>query len=356
MALPASLSFPGRDAFRQQALCYAVAALGGALFFLIHTPLPWMLGALCAVAAAQLAGLPLAASRRARNIAALVLGCALGLNFTPAAAERLLRDVPLCLGAALATILVGLLLMPVLAWLARIDRRTALLSSLPGGAADMALLAEGMGARPAIVAVLQLLRVVGVVVLVPSGLALLGGLHSSRAAGGVGGALHWPGFLLLLALGGVGVFVLTKARLRNAWLLGGLVAALGFTASDISLTGMPSWVTGTAQVLLGAQLGTQFERATFLGGRRLLTVALLHVGLLTAGCALVGLLLAFTGRASPGVLVLATAPGGVAEMSITAQAMALDVPIVVAFHLVRIFLTALLVQPICALFGRWGWI
>ena len=52
------------------------------------------------------------------------------------------------------------------------------------------------------------------------------------------------------------------------------------------------------------------------------------------------------------MLVLATAPGSVAGMSITARTLLLDVPVVVAFHLVWIVLGPLLVQPCTSLLRR----
>ena len=345
---------PDRRRLGRFALGYGAALLGGSAFFLLGTPLPWMLGALTAVAAASLAGAPVDASRTLRNLGALVLGCALGLYFTPQAAARILADWPLILLAALSTLAVGLALAPLLAHLARTDRRSAFFASMPGGVAEMALLAESYGAKPAFVAVLQLLRIVGVVVLVPAAIALLGGISrvpSERAL------LPWnlPGLLLLIALGGVGTFVLTKLRIRNTWVLGGLAVGVGFTTMGVTLSGVPPWLVATAQVVMGAQLGTQFERATFVGGRRLLSVAALHVALLTGGCSLIGLAIAWATGASPATMVLATAPGGIAEMSVTAKTMALDVAVVVAFHLVRIAVTAVLVQPVSWLWRKWGW-
>jgi len=43
-------------------------------------------------------------------------------------------------------------------------------------------------------------------------------------------------------------------------------------------------------------------------------------------------------------LVLATAPGGIAEMCLTAQALQLGVPVVTAFHATRVVTLLLLVQ------------
>ena len=351
---PGRPSFPDRGELGRHALCYALAAAGGGAFFALGVPLPWMLGALVAAAAARLAGIPVVASRRLRNFGALVIGCALGLYFTPATAERLAHDALLAAVMALATIAAGLALSPVMARVGGMDRRTALFASVPGGVADMAILGESYGAKPAAIAAAQLLRLVGTVVMVPAGLALLGGLHRDAAERSIL-PFDLGGLVLLVALGGVGTWALTRLGVRNAWLLGGLAVSLGFTATSHALSGVPNWVVAGAQVFMGAQLGTQFERATFVGGRRLLFAATLNIVLLMLACALIGAVLSWASGTSPGTAVLATAPGGVAEMSITARAMSLDVAMVAAFHIVRIFLTAALVQPLCWLYARLGW-
>ncbi len=351
--LPGRPAFPDRRTLARYALCYALAALGAALFALAGVPLPWMLGALVFAAAGRLAGLPVLASRRGRNVGALVIGCALGLYFTPATAARLSADAPLAAAVALLTIAAGLALSPLMARLGGLDRRTALFASVPGGVSDMAILGESYGAKPAAIAAAQLLRLVGTVVMVPAGLAILGGLHRGAAERAVL-PTHAPGLLLLVALGGLGTWALTRLGVRNAWLLGGLAVSLAFTATGHALSGVPNWVVAAAQIFLGAQLGTQFERATFVGGRRLLGAAALNIVLLALACAAIGAALSWASGASAGTAVLAAAPGGVAEMSITARAMSLDVAMVAAFHVVRIFLTAALIQPLCWLYARLG--
>ena len=53
-------------------------------------------------------------------------------------------------------------------------------------------------------------------------------------------------------------------------------------------------------------------------------------------------------------MILATAPGSITEMSITAQALHLNVPVVTAFHVVRILLVIMSVSPVFAALRRLG--
>jgi uncharacterized membrane protein AbrB (regulator of aidB expression) len=48
-------------------------------------------------------------------------------------------------------------------------------------------------------------------------------------------------------------------------------------------------------------------------------------------------------------MILATAPGGLAEMTITAQALKISVPLVVAFHLFRVVIVNIGTQYIFTL-------
>ena len=57
----------------------ALCALGGALCARLGTPLPWMIGATFAMAAAQVAGARLVALPGGRNAGMMVVGVTLGL-------------------------------------------------------------------------------------------------------------------------------------------------------------------------------------------------------------------------------------------------------------------------------------
>jgi uncharacterized membrane protein AbrB (regulator of aidB expression) len=59
---------------------------------------------------------------------------------------------------------------------------------------------------------------------------------------------------------------------------------------------------------------------------------------------------------APATLVLATAPGGIAEMSLTAKTLQLGVPVVTAFHVIRMVAILTLTPRIYRLISTWrGW-
>jgi len=142
----------------------------------LHTPLPWMIGPLLAVAATRVAGWPVDALPGGRQAAQWIIGTALGLYFSPLVAQRVSGFVWLLVLGALFAIAVGYLCGYLLSVLGGTDRTTAVFASVPGGAAEMAVLGERFGARVDQVAAAQSIRILLVVVTIPSVFAALG-LH-----------------------------------------------------------------------------------------------------------------------------------------------------------------------------------
>src|SRR5438445_12871271 len=60
-----------------------ICAAGGVLFSALRAPLPWMLGPLLAMAFGKFLGADLASPKGGRATGQLIIGCALGLYFTP---------------------------------------------------------------------------------------------------------------------------------------------------------------------------------------------------------------------------------------------------------------------------------
>ncbi len=335
------------------ALGLGFGAFGGAVFAALSLPLPWLIGALVAVAAARLSGAPAEASVPLRNACLGVIGVALGAYFTPAAAALIVVKAPLLLVAAAITLAFGALLAPLLARRAKVDMATAWFSAIPGGVADMAMLAQSYGGRPAHVALAQSLRVCAVVVLVPNLFALAG---LSGDVPQISALLPFrPGWLLLLLLlAWAAGWALVRAGVRAGWMLGPLALSGGLAAAGIAPSGVPAWLSAAAQVALGTSLGAAFGRETIRPLRRYLPHAAAQVLMMMAACGAAGLLLAWLFGEPAGTMLLGTAPGGVAEVSLTGKVLGFDVALIVTLHVTRIFLVTLLTPPAFRLLHRRG--
>ncbi len=332
------------DKLLRIALGIAIGGAGGAIFAVLHLPLPWLIGALVATAAARIAGLPVAGHAKMRNVFLGVIGIALGLYFTPATASLLMAKAPVLLLAALITLAIGGALAPVLARRGKVDMATAWFSSLPGGAADMAMLAEAYGGRPSHVALAQSIRVCAVVVLTPNLFALAGLKGNVPQIATILPFL--PGILLLQFLGGLAAaLLLVRLGVRAGWVLGPLTVTAVLTASGVTLSGVPSWLTAFSQVVLGSSLGAVFGRESIRPLRLFLPHAISQVLLLMGSCAGAAVLLGWLFHEPIGAMILGTSPGGVAEMSLTGKVLGLDVALIVTLQVTRIFLITMLTPP-----------
>ena len=88
--------------------------------------------------------------------------------------------------------------------------------------------------------------------------------------------------------------------------------------------------------MLGCALGSRFERRSLQSAPRFMAAVLASVAVAMTVAAVFAALLAWTSGLPFATLVLATAPGGIAEMCITAKVLQLGVPLVTAAHVTRV--------------------
>jgi membrane AbrB-like protein len=196
----------------------------------------------------------------------------------------------------------------VLSLLAGTDATTALFSSVPGGAAEMTILGERFGARVDEVAAAQSLRILIVVVSIPSIYAALR-LHGADPFVAGDTEVHWPVLAPLLAATAVGGFVMQKLKAPNAFVLGALAVAIPLTAFAFTASAVPRWLINVAQLLLGCALGSRFNRSFLPRAPRFVGAVALTVVLAMILSALFAIGLARMTGLHPATLVLATAPG-----------------------------------------------
>jgi hypothetical protein len=154
--------------------------------------------------------------------------------------------------------------------------------------------------------------------------------------------------LLVATLGG-GV-VLDRFRVPNAYVLGALAIAIPLTVAEINLSAVPRPLTNAAQLLLGCALGARFEREFLRQAPRLVAAVVASVAAAMLLSALFAVAIAATTDIRLATAVLATAPGGIAEMAITAKVLELGVPLVTAFHVTRVVMLLTCTAPV------FGWL
>ena len=328
---------PARDSWINPVLALLLCTGAGAAFAWLKTPLPWMLGPLAAMALCNFAGGALRAAPGGREAGQVVIGTALGLYFTPLVAREVAAYWPLLVIAALFAILLGVFGGWTLSRIAGTDRTTAFFASVPGGATEMTLQGERFGARPDRVALAQSLRILMVVILVPFALTY-SGAHGSDNYQPAATPLHWQRLALLLGLSAAAGFALRRLRVPNAFMFGPLAMVIPLTAAELQFSSLPSVLSNSAQVLLGCALGARFERSSLAAAPRYVAGVLASVVVAIALSAGFAFALARISGIAWSTLVLALAPGGIAEMCITAKVLQLGVPLVTAAHVVRVLI------------------
>jgi membrane AbrB-like protein len=341
---PAAESTPSRSP--RHMLLAAVVALAGALVAdALQLPLPWFTGPLLAVAGAAMAGVPLAAFAHARDAGQWIIGIVLGLYFTPEVVREVLRLAPWIAAATLFMAVQGLAGAWLLRRLTGESGTTCFFAMAIGGASEMAAQAERHAARVDRVAAAHSLRIMLVALIVPFALQWAGaqGLDPYDPAAR---EFRAAGFAVLLAVTGAGAIVLLRFGAPNVFMIGPLLVAAALTAGGIELSAMPAAVANAGQWLIGLALGVRFTPEFFRAAPRyLLAVALVTLAYLGAA-ALFGAWLAAPAGLATATAVLATTPGGIGEMAITAKVLKLGAPIVTAFHSIRMVLVVLTVGPL----------
>jgi uncharacterized membrane protein AbrB (regulator of aidB expression) len=105
-------------------------------------------------------------------------------------------------------------------------------------------------------------------------------------------------------------------------------------------------------VLLGAVLGARFDREFLVAAPRFVASLAVSVTITLVLAALVGCGIAWGSGAYVGSALLAAAPGGIAEMSITARVLRIGVAFVTAAHVVRYIVVVLLTVPVYRAIAR----
>ena len=298
-------------------LTFAIGGTGGLILAQLGAPAPWLTGAMLAVAAAALAGLP----DWLRTLAFILLGTSIGSSVTPETFNAI-RLWPGSFGllfvAIVATTAAGTLhLTRLRGW----DAMTARYSALPGAFSQVVVLALRSGADLPRIALAQSLRVFVLVALLPW---LIPGGENGGLPIGQAVELTVGGTVVVLALGGLFGILLERLGVPAGALLGGMLASALLHGTGLVVGRLPGPLLLIGFVATGCVIGMRFRGAsplqmvsTVRGG--LESVALAVV--ITAGIALA----AQQWLGLPyGQLWLAYAPGGVEAMTIMAFALGFE--------------------------------
>jgi hypothetical protein len=296
----------------------------------------------------------------------ILLGLFIGLRVTPETRQVLRVMGKPAMLVSIWWLVAALLTGALLYRFSSLDLATALLSSVPGGVAEMSLLSLSLGGNPAMVALLQSLRLASVLFCVPLLTPYVrrrfgGGANAcpcspekkpaggeaegaSTRNGGTAPSLAPGGRLLSVSAAAAGGAFLSFLHVPAGAFLGAFLSTgiLGFFG--IRLAGLPPVLRTVAQIGLGAIIGSRFDMQML----RSLENLLLPILFTTVFMLLWGFVLAFLlhrlTRWNTMTCFVSTCAGGLSQMGIIAEDIGADPVAVSILHLIRLF-TILIVMP-----------
>lgn len=314
------------------------AVLCGFLAWWIRFPLPWMIGAMVFTSSVRLLNFRVLVPVQTRKLGQILVASSVGLSFTPDALRQMgSLAIPMVLTAVL-TIFASILVARVLTRMAHINPRSAILSILPIGPVESAVLAKQYSVSTGPVVFSQALRIVLIVVLIPPVIVYLDGTIADPVMILRGTEWTFLGSSLLFALGVAGALVMAKLRSPNPHFLGAIIAASIGALISLPVSPYPYLVLAGAQIFLGIWLGAAIDRELFKSAGNFIFALVLTSFMMIAFCIILGLTLAWATGQPWQVMILSTAPGSVTEMSLTAKILQEGLAVVTAFHITRILI------------------
>ncbi|MSO93212.1 MAG: AbrB family transcriptional regulator [Rhodospirillales bacterium] len=319
------------------ALALVIGTLGGALFAYLQLPLPWMTGPLLATTVATMSGIPLKGPGGVRGIVVAVIGTMVGSSFTP----NVIDEAGRWIGTIVAMVVFILLLMASVSYTLhrhfKFGPATAYFSAAPGGFNQIMVLGSALGGDDRVIALIQSVRVTLTVLMIPFWFRLLEGYDPDRAMpfakiGDIGAF----DATALAACAVAGYWIGVRIRLPVPALIGPMILSATLHLTGVTAASPPNEFVNLAQIVIGTSAGCRFTGITvrrvfgtlMIGG--LTTVYMLAVTLASA------LALEYAFDLPFAKVLLAFAPGGLAEMVLVSLAMGIDPAFVSVHHLVRL--------------------
>ena len=314
-----------------------IGTVGGAIFAWMNLPLAWMLGAMVATTATSLGGAKLYVPGPMRSVMVAIIGVLLGASFTPEIIDKA-REWPLTIACLLLHL--GLLVSVLFVYFHRVvglDPPTAYFSATPGGLSEMVITGAAMGADDRTIALVHTARVLLVVLAIPLWFRDMTGVTTAPSAMGPSiGAIEAIDVAVLAACAIAGVVAGRLIRLPAYRLSGPMFASAFVHVTGINEAAPPWELVAAAQVVVGSAIGARFTGVSISRVLGLTTAAVVSTVLMLAATIAFALVLAPITGIDWRPIVLAYAPGGLAEMSLVALSLGIETAFVATHHVVRI--------------------
>jgi membrane AbrB-like protein len=233
-------------------------------------------------------------------------------------------------------------------YVAGVDTTTSFFAAAPGGLNEMTIIGAQMGGDERAISLTHAVRILLVVFTIPIWFRVFADYApAARAAAEIGiGSVPILELAKLGACAVVGGFIGHRLRLPAWHVLGPMIASAVAHMTGLTAARPPIELVSAAQVVMGVGIGCRFAGTRFreVGG------TILHAAVFSVIMVAIAVICSVVLHAMTGLpitaLVLAYAPGGLAEMSLVALALSIDIAFVATHHAVRLFIVLLITPPI----------
>ncbi|WP_299024426.1 AbrB family transcriptional regulator [uncultured Sulfitobacter sp.] len=328
---------------------FTVAGIGVALFKVLHLPLPWLLGPICACLIAALAGVPMRGIKPVDEAMRTILGVAVGATFTTTLLISMGGMWPTLLMIPVMTGCIGVLGVLYFQRLCGFDFATSYYAAMPGGLQDMLVFGEEAGGDVRALSLIHATRVMVIVVALPFLLVWVWDADLTNPPGAPATTIAPDQLALMVFCGLAGWQLAKRAGMFGATILGPLLLAALLALTGVLQHRPPAEAIWAAQFFIGMSVGCKYAGVTMGEVRRIVIAGLGFCVILLLLTVVFAETIHLAGLAPPMETILAFAPGGQAELTVLAIIVGADMAFVVAHHVLRIFVV-ILGAP---LFARW---
>jgi membrane AbrB-like protein len=336
----------------------AISLAGGALFTVIHSPLPWLLGPMLF----SLLGARIGKTFKPlwpgilRNAAMITIGYSIGLSFTSRTLEEMGRQLPTMLLMTVLMLLFSAAIGYAVSKLSGIPYPTVLMGSIPGGLSQMILLAQDTkGIDMTVMTFLQVSRLLMIIFCVPLLIfsPIFGGTHAEAELALTGSTASWSGLFpwifVFAAICTAAAWLATRIRMPSAYFLGPMIVTAALHLGGIVGPALPSGVMDAVQLFIGTYVGLMLRPEGLTHKARIIGLAVLSGVVLISGSLGLSALLAYLHHVTPATAFLSMSPGGMDQMGIIANEIHADIAIVSCYQLFRTWFIFFAVPPLLKL-------
>lgn len=328
----------------------ALSLIGGYLFSLLHIPIPWMLGPIVVVMLTQFVYKgPLKWSGKMRDLGVVMVGTVIGVQFNISLFGMMgsilfymiVLNIILIGGAIGIAYLTG-------KW-AKIPLRAAVLAAIPGGLGQIIVFAEEEKVKEiGIISYFQVIRLLLVVVFVPF---IVAGQVMSKPPSD---AKLTISLMLLIALALGCSHLMKRIQLPVAFFITPIILLIALQlTTPIAMPPVPGIVMVVAQLLIGAHIGLMLKPDMIKLPMRVLLGGIFSALALIALTFGSSFLMSFALETTFATSFLSTAPGGLDQMVLLADAVKADVSLISMFQTFRLLFIFIIIMPLMKVFYRW---